>query len=143
METKDPADSDIQWTFWQSPSHMNTSGPAVNKAWNAFQKDLSPEERRDAVLVVVHDELELPLGKVKVKTGGTHRGHNGLRSCHEAIGKDKYTRLAIGIDRPESRDPQDVANYVLRKIGRQEKEVLEGKAGWDTVKALQEIGKKM
>lgn len=95
---------------------MNVSGPAVATAWKGFLRDLPGEDRTRAKLVVVHDELESPLGKIKVKTGGSARGHNGLKSCLSSLGGMAFTRIGVGIGRPESRDSRDVANYVLKKM---------------------------
>lgn len=97
---------------------MNVSGPAVATAWKTFLRDLPDEEDRTrAKLVVVHDELESPLGKIKVKSGGgSARGHNGLKSCVGSLGGVAFTRIGVGIGRPESRESRDVANYVLRKM---------------------------
>lgn len=64
-------------------------------------------------ILVVHDELELPFGKLKFKMGGSAKGHNGLKSIIQQIGHD-FPRLAIGIGRPENRD--DVPDYVLENF---------------------------
>ncbi|CAD6563876.1 MAG: aminoacyl-tRNA hydrolase [Alectoria sarmentosa] len=103
-------------TLWQSPTLMNVSGPAVATAWKTFLRDLPNEDRTRAKLVIVHDELESPLGKIKLKVGGSARGHNGLKSCVRSLGGMASTRIGIGIGRPESRKSEDVANYVLRKM---------------------------
>lgn len=95
---------------------MNVSGPAVLKAWKAFLQDLPNDHRPDAKLVIVHDELESPLGKIKIRTGGSAKGHNGLKSCLNNFGGTPFTRIGVGIGRPESRESRDVANYVLRKM---------------------------
>lgn len=95
---------------------MNVSGPAVATAWKTFLRDLPNEDRTRAKLVVVHDELESPLGKIKVKVGGSTRGHNGLKSCVSSLGGMAFTRIGVGIGRPESRESRDVANYVLKKM---------------------------
>jgi PTH1 family peptidyl-tRNA hydrolase len=68
-------------------------------------------------LLVVHDELEKPFGKVEFKTGGSHKGHNGLRSIIGACGTD-FHRLRFGIGRPENRE--DVPNYVLTNFSKNE-----------------------
>lgn len=81
---------------------MNESGRVLG--W------LSKKGINAANILVVHDELELPFGKVGVKSGGSARGHNGVRSII-ASGGDAFLRLRCGIDRPENRD--DVASYVL------------------------------
>ena len=105
------------YTLWQSPSLMNVSGKAVSTAWKAFLKDQSsPEQRSRARLLILHDELESPLGKIKFKVGGSHRGHNGLKSCIGSLGGMAFDRCGVGIGRPESRESKDVAAYVLRKM---------------------------
>lgn len=96
---------------------MNVSGPAVATAWNTFLRDLPHEDRTRAKLVVVHDELESPLGKIKVKVGGSARGHNGLKSCVSSLGGMAFTRIGVGIGRPQSRESRDVAIYVLKRMG--------------------------
>lgn len=102
---------------------MNISGTPVQKAWNQFRKEGGAGE---AKLVVVHDELELPLGQVNVKSGSASaKGHNGLKSIKEVVGPN-YMRIGIGIGRPESREPNAVASYVLRRMTSQEKLKIEG-----------------
>jgi peptidyl-tRNA hydrolase, PTH1 family len=71
-------------------------------------------------MLVVHDELELPFGKIKVRFGGGARGHNGLRSLIEVIGKD-FARLSFGIGRPEDRE--DVGTYVLQNFSETPEDV--------------------
>lgn len=99
---------------------MNVSGPAVATAWKAFIKALPNEAQPDAKLVVIHDELESPLGKIKVKEGGSARGHNGLRSVTSSLGGKAYTKIGVGIGRPISRESTDVANYVLKEMSPME-----------------------
>jgi len=81
---------------------MNSSGKVIP---SLLKQGIKAEN-----IVVVHDELEKPFGKIEFKTGGGHRGHNGLRSIMEFCGAD-FTRLRCGIGRPEHKT--DVANYVL------------------------------
>ncbi len=82
---------------------MNLSGQSVGEAMRFFK--LEPAD-----VVVFHDELDLAPGKLRVKTGGGHAGHNGLRSLHQHIG-DAYVRVRIGIGHPGDKDR--VADYVL------------------------------
>lgn len=89
---------------------MNLSGQALTQL---HKKGILPEE-----ILVIHDELELPFGQIKIKKGGSHKGHNGLRSIIEKIGPDFY-RLRFGISKPTNRD--DVPNYVLEKFNSSEK----------------------
>jgi PTH1 family peptidyl-tRNA hydrolase len=116
---------------------MNVSGPSVLAAWKAFQRDNGHNpadmntKEAGLALVVVHDELESALGKVAVKPGsGSARGHNGLKSIKGSFpGQLEYKRIGVGIGRPESREPNDVANYVLRSMTGTEKSKLEAAAG--------------
>ena len=121
------ASPDAPYTLWQSTSYMNVSGEGVAAAWRQFVKDSRSE---DAKLVVVHDELELRLGEVKVKKGdASAKGHNGLKSIKERLQGVSWTRIGVGIGRPESRSPDDVARYVLGKMSGAEKSKIEGAVG--------------
>ena len=113
------------WVLWQSTSSMNLSGKGIRAAWNTWSKDFPEGQAR---LVVVHDELDKALGVVSVRTaqGLSARGHNGLKSLLATMGKVPFTRIGIGIGRPESRDSNDVANYVLRKMTSEERAKVEG-----------------
>lgn len=71
-------------------------------------------------ILVVHDELELPFGQIKMKVGGSHKGHNGLKSIIAACG-DAFTRLRFGIGRPEDR--AQVADYVLQNFSENAAEI--------------------
>ncbi|MDQ1632624.1 MAG: peptidyl-tRNA hydrolase, family [Frankiaceae bacterium] len=96
-------------------SYMNESGgPAA--AVLGFYK-VAPEQ-----LVVVHDELDLPFGTIKLKRGGGHGGHNGLRSLDQSLGSKEYLRVRVGIGRPPGR--QDPADYVLKDFGSGERKEL-------------------
>ena len=72
-------------------------------------------------LFIVHDDLDLELGKVKVKVGGGNGGHNGLSNIDEMIGNDYY-RIRIGIDHPGEKHL--VSNYVLNKFNETEKDII-------------------
>ena len=96
-------------------SYMNLSGPPV-AALAAFYK--IPPER----LAVVHDELDIPFGAVRLKFGGGDNGHNGLRSITQALGTRDYYRVRFGIGRPPGR--MDPAAFVLRDFGTAERKDL-------------------
>ncbi|MGH8861206.1 MAG: aminoacyl-tRNA hydrolase, partial [Jatrophihabitantaceae bacterium] len=96
-------------------SYMNESGGPVNAAARFFKV---PIER----LVVVHDELDVPFGTVRLKRGGGEGGHNGLRSTTSALGSKEYARVRFGIGRPPGR--QDPADYVLREFAASERKEL-------------------
>ncbi|KAI9818473.1 MAG: aminoacyl-tRNA hydrolase [Pycnora praestabilis] len=128
LVSEDPFSS--EFTLWQSPSLMNVSGAGVAKAWTKYKAGLSSEEGGRARLVVLHDELEEgKVGRVRARRGGSARGHNGIKSILAAMPKDEFTRVAIGIGRPESREPVDVARYVLKKMTLGERAKIEDAAG--------------
>jgi PTH1 family peptidyl-tRNA hydrolase len=85
---------------------MNRSGAPVKGLLSHY--GLQPAD-----LLLIHDELDLPPGTLRLKTGGGHAGHNGLRSLHERLG-DGYNRLRVGIGRPEGRRP--ATDYVLQRL---------------------------
>lgn len=97
-------------------TYMNRSGKAV--AHMATRLNL----REDKILVV-HDEVDLPLGRVKLKFGGGLAGHNGLRSIAEQLGTRDFARLRIGIGRPE--DQSALSEYVLHKFTPEEQKSLQ------------------
>ena len=101
-------------SLFKSTVFMNCSGKAVSKAQNKFS---------DHCLIVLHDELELAPGLVKLRKSGQPRGHNGLRSIISTIGNEFY-RIGIGIGRPESRDSQNVSDYVLNGLSSAEVRIL-------------------
>ena len=76
--------------------------------------------------MVVHDELDLPSGRVKVKVGGGTAGNNGLKSVHAHLHTGDYLRIRIGIGKPPGRQPG--ADYVLKRPGKDEREILAGAA---------------
>jgi len=76
-----------------------------------------------ADLIVVHDELDLPLGTVRVKTGGGHGGHNGLRSIIEHIGTPDFIRIRVGVGRPAP--GRDAADYVLSPFTAEERQAAD------------------
>ncbi len=84
---------------------MNSSGDVIPRL---IKKGIKPEE-----IVVVHDELELPFGKLAFKIGGSAKGHNGLRSIISQCGEN-FHRLRFGVGRPENRE--DVPDYVLENF---------------------------
>jgi PTH1 family peptidyl-tRNA hydrolase len=96
-------------------SFMNLSGGPVAAVRNFYK---IPSER----LIVIHDELDLPFGLVRVKLGGGDNGHNGLRSVTAALGTRDYHRIRIGIGRPPGR--MDPADFVLRDFSAAERKEL-------------------
>ena len=97
-------------------TYMNVSGKAVAALARFFK--IAPQE-----ILVVHDELDLPPGQLKLKQGGGHAGHNGLRDIHAQLGSPDYWRLRLGIGHPGVK--AEVANYVLGKPPAAEREAIE------------------
>jgi peptidyl-tRNA hydrolase, PTH1 family len=107
--------AEVPVTLAQPRSYMNLSGGPV-AALAAFYK--VPPER----LVVIHDELDIPFGALRLKLGGGDNGHNGLRSITQALGTRDYYRVRFGIGRPPGR--MDAAVYVLRDFSVLERKDL-------------------
>ncbi len=100
---------------------MNGSGKAVAALANYYK--ILPSE-----ILVAHDELDLPTGSAKLKFGGGHGGHNGLRDIHAALGTTDYWRLRLGIDHPGPSSPNkanEVINYVLKAPTKTESDALQ------------------
>ncbi len=96
-------------------SFMNLSGGPVAGLLRFYK--LEPSQ-----LIVVHDELDIPFDNLKLKFGGGHGGHNGIRDIIAAIGTGDFTRVRVGIGRPPGR--QSAADFVLRDFGSTERAVL-------------------
>ena len=114
-------------------SYMNISGGPVAGAMRFFKVELDG-------LVVLHDELDLPFGTVRLKRGGGEGGHNGLRSVSKSLGSNDYLRARFGIGRPPGR--MDPADFVLRDFSpaeRRELPVLVDHCA-DAVEALLALG---
>jgi len=95
---------------------MNRSGQSVGAALRFFDLPL-------ASLLVAHDDLDLPAGTVKLKLGGGHGGHNGLRDLFSHLGGRDFWRLRIGIDHPGDRN--QVVDYVLKKPSKDDRIAIE------------------
>lgn len=99
-------------------TYVNISGAAVSKLLDTYEVPLS-------ALIVVHDDLDLPAGAVRVKRGGGHGGHNGLRSLNESLGSGEYARVRLGIGRPPGRmDPADFVLQPMRGVALEEFEAV-------------------
>ena len=96
-------------------SFMNVSGAPVAALMRFFK---IPVEK----LIVVHDELDIPFDSIKLKRGGGHGGHNGVRDIATALGSPEFVRVRVGIGRPPGRQP--AADFVLRDFTAAERQVL-------------------
>ena len=103
--------------FCKPLTYMNISGQPIREIVNFFK---IPKSK----IIVIHDDLDLTVGKIKIKIGGSNGGHNGLSSIDEAIGKN-YKRLRIGIGHPGSKDL--VSPYVLKKFSKKDRECINNK----------------
>lgn len=97
-------------------SFMNVSGGPVAALASFYGVD--PDH-----IVVVHDELDIPFDTIKLKTGGGHGGHNGIRDVAKALGTPDFPRIRVGIGRPPGR--QDPADWVLDPFAASERETLQ------------------
>jgi PTH1 family peptidyl-tRNA hydrolase len=96
-------------------SYMNTSGGPVTNLAKFYGID--PEH-----VIVIHDELDIPAEDVRIKFGGGHAGHNGLRDIISALGTNEYIRVRVGIGRPPG--SMDTADFVLKNFSSTEKKEL-------------------
>jgi peptidyl-tRNA hydrolase, PTH1 family len=116
----------------QPMDYMNRSGPPVYQLARYFNIEI-------ANILIIHDDMDIDTGRIKIKVKGGHGGHRGVRSIIDAMGTDEFLRVRIGIGRPynfggtsdvhQSKDDPDVTDYVLGKFSKQEQrhyeEVLE------------------
>ena len=92
-------------------TYMNEAGRSVGPARGSYRLDLDR-------LLVVHDEIDLPFGDIRVRLGGGLAGHNGLKSLKRELGGAEFHRVRVGVGRPDSTDPDIVAGHVLGKWRR-------------------------
>ena len=106
-------------TVWllEPQTYMNVSGKSVAALARFFK--IAPEE-----ILVIHDELDVVPGQAKLKQGGSHAGHNGLRDIHAQLGTGDYWRLRLGIGHPGVKS--EVVDWVLRKPAPDQREAIEG-----------------
>lgn len=98
----------------QPQTFMNLSGRSVAEALRFHKLETSD-------LIVIHDELDIPFGQIKLKADGGHGGHNGLRSIHQHLGSGNYSRIRVGINKPLH---GNVADYVLTNFSKDEMAAL-------------------
>jgi PTH1 family peptidyl-tRNA hydrolase len=97
-------------------TYMNLSGVSVGSACESLAVDLGD-------LIVIHDDIDLPFGVLKIRTGGGHGGHNGIRSIREVLGSGDFIRVKVGVGRPEAGG--DVAGHVLKVFSAEERGKLD------------------
>jgi PTH1 family peptidyl-tRNA hydrolase len=99
-------------------TYMNEVGSSVSPARGALKLDLDR-------VVVVHDEIDLPFGRIEARIGGGLAGHNGLKSLKEGLGSAAFRRIRVGVGRPDTTDPEIVSSYVLSRFREPKEEVWE------------------
>ncbi|MCP3169685.1 aminoacyl-tRNA hydrolase [Myxococcus qinghaiensis] len=105
--------------FVEPQTFMNLSGRSVAEAARFYK--IPPED-----VLVIHDELDLPLGRLQLKAGGGSGGHNGLKSIVASLGSEAFIRLRFGIDKPEGPNARErVAGYVLSNFDDGERRQLD------------------
>jgi PTH1 family peptidyl-tRNA hydrolase len=97
-------------------TYMNEAGQSVGPARGELRVDLDR-------LLVLHDEIDLPFGDIRVRLGGGLAGHNGLKSLRASLGSGDFHRVRVGVGRPPTTDPDRVAAYVLGKFREPRAEV--------------------
>jgi len=102
------------WLMCKPLTYMNRSGEAVGALARFYR--IEPED-----VLVLHDEVDLPLGRMKLKKGGGNAGHNGLKSLTQHLGSQDFSRLRLGVGKPER---GEMANYVLAKFRGDEADIL-------------------
>ncbi len=96
--------------------YMNLSGEPTRKAW--LDAGLPDDEMKER-LIVVHDELDLPVGKLKLQTDRGPGGHNGVRSIIQTLGKQSFARVRVGVDKPQR--GKEGADWVLSRFSKAER----------------------
>lgn len=101
-----------EFLYLKPQTYMNLSGNSVALVVDFYKIDLEK-------IMIIHDEIELPFGLVKIKHGGGHAGHNGIRDIIRAIGPN-FSRIRIGIGKPPPSSKLAISDYVLSKFSKQE-----------------------
>jgi peptidyl-tRNA hydrolase, PTH1 family len=95
---------------------MNESGSSVGPARGALGVDLEH-------VVAIHDEIDLPFGRIEARLGGGLAGHNGLKSLKRGLGSGDFRRIRVGVGRPDTADPEIVSAHVLGRFSEPDDEV--------------------
>jgi peptidyl-tRNA hydrolase, PTH1 family len=97
-------------------TYMNDSGDAAGPARGALGVDLEH-------VIAIHDEIDLPFGRIESRLGGGLAGHNGLKSLKRGLGSADFRRIRVGVGRPDSTDPEIVSAHVLGRFSEPQGEV--------------------
>jgi PTH1 family peptidyl-tRNA hydrolase len=118
----------------QPLTYMNESGNSAGPARGSLKVPLDQ-------LVVLHDEIDLPFGRIEARLGGGLAGHNGLKSLKRGLGDAEFWRVRVGVGRPDSTDPEIVSAHVLGRFSepKDEVETLLGSAADETERLVERI----
>jgi len=116
--------------FLKPMTFMNLSGRSVGSVMRFYK--IRPED-----VVVLHDDIDVPAGKVRARTGGGHGGHNGIRSIIGETGVSEFHRIKLGLGRPP--EQWDTADWVLQDMSDEELRVLKGEMVKDVYVRLKQI----
>jgi peptidyl-tRNA hydrolase, PTH1 family len=116
-------------------TYMNASGDSAGPARGSLK---APLDR----VVALHDEIDLPFGRIEARLGGGLAGHNGLKSLKRGFGDGEFWRIRVGVGRPDSTDPEIVSAHVLGRFRepRAEVEALIGAAAEETERLVERLG---
>jgi peptidyl-tRNA hydrolase, PTH1 family len=116
-------------------TYMNASGDSAGPARGSLK---APLDR----VVALHDEIDLPFGRIEARLGGGLAGHNGLKSLKRGFGDAEFWRVRVGVGRPDSTDPEIVSAHVLGRFRepRAEVEALIGAAAEETERLVEQLG---
>ena len=119
----------------QPRTYMNESGTSAGPARGSLKVPLDR-------VVVIHDEIDLPFGRIEARLGGGLAGHNGLKSLKRGFGDAEFWRVRVGVGRPDSTDPEIVSAHVLGRFRepRPEVEALVGAAAEETERLVEQLG---
>ena len=104
---------DARVALLEPETYMNESGRSISAAARFFK--VLPED-----VLVVHDDVDLEIGRLQARAGGGLAGHNGLRSIAQILGTSEFLRLRVGVGRPGRGDPRPVADYVLSSFAAED-----------------------
>ncbi|MGI2335399.1 MAG: aminoacyl-tRNA hydrolase [Dehalogenimonas sp.] len=109
---------DVNVALAKPQTYMNLSGEAISALLRRYR--LKPND-----IIVVYDDLDLPVGRIRIRTDGNAGGHNGLKSIIAALGTNKFIRLKVGIGRPTNAiDQKEIVDHVLSGFDKNEHEAI-------------------
>jgi len=121
IHPSDNSDTDSGYSdyiFIKPQTFMNKSGEAVKKICNFYKTDVSKD------LLVIHDDIDLPLGEIRYTESSSSAGHNGVQNIIDSLGTQNFSRIRIGIENRKEEDRMPTENFVLANFSQTELETL-------------------